>query len=181
VFREDWNFAGLAKMARFGYALGQAAAEQAGDIRWLPGDEFEKAWQKFQSRAIDTDALFAGHPELKLAHFEPITYPPLAREARISGTVIAHVSVAGGGKVSQVKTEGHPLLAGIVRDRITMWVFEPGSERTFDLTCDFSFPKEWICGHPNASTVLRPLRLAVWGAPACVWTSAARDSESAKP
>ncbi len=37
AFREDWNFAGLAKMASFGYALGQAAAAQGEEIRWLPG------------------------------------------------------------------------------------------------------------------------------------------------
>jgi Zn-dependent M28 family amino/carboxypeptidase len=43
AFQEDWDFHGLTKMVEFGYALGQAAASQSGDIRWLPGDEFEKA------------------------------------------------------------------------------------------------------------------------------------------
>jgi Zn-dependent M28 family amino/carboxypeptidase len=46
LFRDDWNFTGLAEMAQFGYALGQAAAGQPGPIAWLPGDEFEPAYRK---------------------------------------------------------------------------------------------------------------------------------------
>jgi TonB family protein len=164
-------------MASFGYALGLAAA-QGGDIRWLPGDEFEKAWQRYQTGAIDTNALFAGHPELKIVHFEPIFYPPLARQARISGTVVAHVSVASDGSVSEAKpSKGHPLLVPAVDEPIKKWKFEPGGERSFDLICDFSFPAEWICGHPNASAVLGPFHLAVWGGPACIETSSASISK----
>ncbi len=177
AFREDWNFAGLAKMASFGYALGQAAAAQAWDIRWLPGDEFEKAWQKYQSGAIDPDALFAGHPDLRIVHFEGIKYPPLARQTRIFGTVVAHVSVAPDGSVLEAKaTKGHPLLVGAVEDSIKRWRFVSGAERTFDLQCDFSFPEEWICWHHNASVVLGPLHLGVWGEPGCIQTSSAGTS-----
>lgn len=43
VYRDDWNFKGLAEMADFGYALGSQAASQSEPIKWLPGDEFEKA------------------------------------------------------------------------------------------------------------------------------------------
>lgn len=42
-FRADWDFSGLAKMAKFGYALGHAAAIQPDTPKWLPGDEFEAA------------------------------------------------------------------------------------------------------------------------------------------
>jgi Zn-dependent M28 family amino/carboxypeptidase len=41
-YRADWDFRGNAKMARFGFALGWLASEQATPIEWLPGDEFEK-------------------------------------------------------------------------------------------------------------------------------------------
>src|SRR5208283_5240134 len=92
VFREDWNFAGLAKMARFGYALGQAAAQGA-EIRWLPGDEFGKAQKKMASADIDGDALFAGHADLHPVHTEPISYPPMAKRLGVSGSVILNVSV----------------------------------------------------------------------------------------
>ena len=150
VFREDWNFAGLAKMASFGYALGQAAAQSDFDIRWLPGDEFEKAWQKYQSGAVDTDELFAGHPELKIVHFEGILYPPLARQTRISGTVVAHVSVASDGRVSEARIlNGHPLLVEAVEDVVKKWKFMPEAERTFELTCDFVISEEALGDTPE--------------------------------
>ena len=44
-FHAGWDFQGLAMMASFGYELGAAAASQSEAIRWLPGDEFEKAGQ----------------------------------------------------------------------------------------------------------------------------------------
>ena len=39
----NWNFAGDAKMARFGFILGWEAANQPREVQWLPGDEFEAA------------------------------------------------------------------------------------------------------------------------------------------
>jgi Zn-dependent M28 family amino/carboxypeptidase len=170
VFREDWDFEGLAKMASFGYALGQAAA-QGEEIRWLPGDEFEKAWQKYQSGDIDTDALFAGHPELKIVHFESILYPPLARQTRISGTVIAHVGVAGDGKVSNAKAEGNPLLVKSVEDLVKRWTFVPGAERTFDLTCDFILADEPLTTRRRNSFVVGPLHVRVVAYSVTVQTS----------
>jgi len=174
AFREDWNFAGLGKMASFGYALGQAAAAQSEDIRWLPGDEFEKAWQKYQSGAVDTDALFAGHPDLKMVHFESILYPPLARQTRISGTVIAHVSVTSDGHVSEAKaTKGHPLLVGAVEQPIKNWVFVPGVERSFEFRCDFDLAFEVTGSARRRSIVVEPLHLRVVAEPAMVETNTA--------
>lgn len=46
AFLETWDFAGDAKMAAFGYALGEAAAAFDKPILWLPGDEFEPAQRK---------------------------------------------------------------------------------------------------------------------------------------
>ena len=169
VFREDWNFAGLAKMASFGYALGQAAAAQSADIRWLPGDEFEKAWQKYQSGAIDPEALFAGHPQHKLVHFEPIDYPLLARQTRISGTVIVHVGIAMDGTVYEAKaTKGHPLLVGAVEGPIKRWRFVIGAERTFDLTCDFILAEEPLATRRRGTFVVEPLHLRVVAEPGLV-------------
>ncbi len=42
-FRPSWNFAGDAKLVRFGMALGWAALTSTQPIRWNPGDEFEPA------------------------------------------------------------------------------------------------------------------------------------------
>jgi len=45
-YRPEWDFSGLAKMARFGFSLGQQAAV-AGELQgWQPGDEFEAARKK---------------------------------------------------------------------------------------------------------------------------------------
>ena len=40
-YRPDWDFRGIAKLARFGFVLGWLASEQPGMIEWRPGDEFE--------------------------------------------------------------------------------------------------------------------------------------------
>lgn len=175
AFREDWNFDGLAKMASFGYALGRAAELQWENIRWLPGDEFEGARRKYQSWAIDTDALFAGHPELKIVHFESILYPPLARQARISGTVVAHVTVASDGSVSEVKTiKGHPLLVAAVEDPIKKWIFVSGAESNFEFRCDFDLSLEGFGSAPGRSIVVEPLHIRIVGIiPAVVETNTA--------
>ena len=41
-YHADWDFRGIAKLARFGFVLGWLASEQAKPIEWLPGEEFEK-------------------------------------------------------------------------------------------------------------------------------------------
>ncbi len=48
AFVETWDFTGDAKLANFGYSLGQAAAALPADIRWLPGDEFEHAQKRLK-------------------------------------------------------------------------------------------------------------------------------------
>ncbi len=49
-FHADWDFAGNAKMARFGFAMGWLASEQARPVEWLPGDEFEAARKTSEKR-----------------------------------------------------------------------------------------------------------------------------------
>jgi Zn-dependent M28 family amino/carboxypeptidase len=47
-YRAEWDFTGLAKMAQFGFALGQRAAALPEVAGWQPGDEFEPARKKSQ-------------------------------------------------------------------------------------------------------------------------------------
>ncbi|MFI5098117.1 MAG: TonB family protein [Candidatus Acidiferrales bacterium] len=174
AFREDWNFAGLAKMASFGYAVGLAAAGQAGDIRWLPGDEFEKAWCRSHSGGLDIDALFAGHPEFTAVYFEAIHYPPLARQARISGTVTARVSVGADGRVSDVEIlRGNATLVGVVKDVVKKWTFVPGAERKFELTCDFAVSEEALVTRRRYSYIVEPFHLRVLSNPPTIETNVA--------
>jgi Zn-dependent M28 family amino/carboxypeptidase len=42
-YNPSWDFTGLAKLAAFGYDLGEKAARQPTVIGWQPGDEFEAA------------------------------------------------------------------------------------------------------------------------------------------
>jgi Zn-dependent M28 family amino/carboxypeptidase len=42
-FKADWDFSGLAELARFGFGLGWKAASQTQAIGWQRGDEFEAA------------------------------------------------------------------------------------------------------------------------------------------
>jgi Zn-dependent M28 family amino/carboxypeptidase len=48
-YRPEMDFAGLAKMARFGFALGAKAASQPEMAGWQPGDEFESSRKKSEA------------------------------------------------------------------------------------------------------------------------------------
>jgi len=48
-YRPEWNFAGLARMAQFGFMLGQQAAMMPELQGWQPGDEFEAARKKSEA------------------------------------------------------------------------------------------------------------------------------------
>jgi Zn-dependent M28 family amino/carboxypeptidase len=109
AFVESWDFGGDAKLASFGYALGQAAANLDGNVKWLPGDEFEAAQKKLHAWNINGDVLFTEYPELLPLELRPVRYPPLARQVRISGTVVARLSVGKDGSVKNVEIlRGHP-------------------------------------------------------------------------
>ncbi|HVS86610.1 MAG TPA: M28 family peptidase [Candidatus Acidoferrum sp.] len=47
-YHAEWDFTGLAKMAQFGFALGQRAAALPEVAGWQPGDEFEPVRKKSQ-------------------------------------------------------------------------------------------------------------------------------------
>jgi TonB family protein len=168
VYRDDWNFKGLAEMAAFGYELGLKAANQAEPIHWVPGDEFEKARKEIWTRNIDGEALFAGRPDLHLTHAGRLAYPPLARQTRISGTVVAKVFVANDGKVDHVEiVSGHPLLQQTVVDSLRQWTFLPqsGEPRSFELRCQFGL-REFSGSKPReVLTVLGPLHVLILASP----------------
>jgi TonB family protein len=177
VYRDSWDFKGLAKMAAFGYELGLAAASQPEPIKWLPGDEFEKARKDGWTRNIDGEALFAARPDLHLTHAEPLSYPPLARQTRTSGTVIAKVSVTNDGKVNQVEIlSGHPLLQQAVADSLRQWTFSPqsGQMRSFELRCEFALREFSAPKSREVLTVLGPLHLLILASAPEIQTSYAR-------
>jgi TonB family protein len=138
-YRADWDFKGLAKMTRFGYVLGWKAASQPTEVQWVPGDEFEAARK---AKVVLYGPLFDNLPQLHVVKYQPIGYPPLARQTRIAGTLTFNVVVASDGSVSKVELiSGHPLLVDAAKQAILKWKFQPlgNSEVEFRLECNFAF------------------------------------------
>jgi TonB family protein len=144
-YHPEMDFAGLAKMARFGFALGAQAASQLEMAGWQPGDEFETARKKSQATTPAASNLFDELPNLKVAYYEPVRYPPLARQTCISGTVRLRVSVDHSGTVTQVLVlAGHPLLAPLAQENIRRWRFAPiaNGDAQFEVCYDFVLADE---------------------------------------
>jgi protein TonB len=54
------------------------------------------------------------------------TYPPLARQARIQGTVTLHAIIDKEGRVAQLEVvSGHPLLVQAALDAVKQWRYKP--------------------------------------------------------
>jgi Zn-dependent M28 family amino/carboxypeptidase len=92
-YSADMDFTGDAVIARFAFVLGSKAAWQPTLAGWVPGDEFEAARKKSQASTPAGSYLFEDMPGLCVAHYEPMHYPPLARQANIAGTVKLHLVV----------------------------------------------------------------------------------------
>jgi TonB family protein len=129
----------LAKMTRFGYVLGWKAASQPAEVQWVPGDEFEPARK---AKVAAYGPLFENLPQLHVVEYQPVYYPPLARQTRTSGVVTFHVVVVADGSVSNVDlVSGHPLLVDAAKQTILKWKFLPleNSGVEFQLECNFAF------------------------------------------
>jgi TonB family protein len=138
-YSPDMDFTGDAVIAEFGRALGFRAAHTP-LIGWLPGDEFEPARKKSLA-ANAVGRLFEDLPALRVSHYDPVYYPPLAAQARIAGTVRLHVVVDQAGAVAGIAVlSGHPILALGAKDNMQRWKFEPlgASGAEFDIAYEFA-------------------------------------------
>ncbi len=62
------------------------------------------------------------------------TFPSLAREMNLSGSVKIEVLVAPDGKVKRTRVlGGHPLLVGPAEDAVKRWRFAPGPKETKEI------------------------------------------------
>jgi TonB family protein len=176
-YRVDWDFLGLAKIASFGYELGLEAATQSSLIHWRPGDEFEPAGKKRESRDIDGDALFAGRLDLHFARPAQIYYPPLARQTRVAGLVVIQVSVTADGEVAKVEVlKGNPLLSAAAVQMVKHWMFtpQPGEPRSFELKCEFALAENTYSLRPFVLTVPEPLHLLLLTGPVTINTQTSK-------
>lgn len=72
------------------------------------------------------------------------TYPPLARQTHISGTVVLHVTITTDGALQDIEVvSGHPLLIQAALDAVKQWQYEPtflnGTPVEVDTTIDVIF------------------------------------------
>jgi len=139
-YQKNWNFKGLARMAQFGYELGLSAASQTTLVEWQPGDEFESARRASFAAALGPNRLLENFPQLRLLEFEPIHYPPLARQARIYGIVKIDFSVDASGAVKDARiVSGHPLLAQAALANVRTWKFAPLGDGEINSEISFEF------------------------------------------
>ena len=62
---------------------------------------------------------------LKVRDFKPV-YPPLARQARIQGTVVLHAVIGKDGSIENLTlVSGHPMLAPAAIDAVRQWKYKP--------------------------------------------------------
>jgi Gram-negative bacterial TonB protein C-terminal len=66
-------------------------------------------------------------------HADP-TYPPLARQTRISGDVHVEITTDGESVISAAAIDGHPLLRPSAEDNVRTWKFARHKPSTFSVT-----------------------------------------------
>jgi len=67
-----------------------------------------------------------GVQEAKLLNQVRPVYPPLARQARVQGTVRLHAIIAKDGSIQQLEVvSGPPLLIQAARDAVLQWRYKP--------------------------------------------------------
>jgi len=93
-------------------------------------------------------------------HQTPV-YPPLARQARIQGSVRLRLTTNGHAVTTVAVLEGHPLLVQSATDSVRTWKFVEHAPATFDVTFNFRMLD-------NAGTFLQqPGLVQVVSSPAC--------------
>jgi TonB family protein len=71
-------------------------------------------------------------------HVESLNYPPLARKARIQGTVVFEAQIAADGTLSvPIIKSGHPTLVHVAEENLKKWKFQPGEDQQMEITYHF--------------------------------------------
>jgi TonB family protein len=65
--------------------------------------------------------------EINPRHIVVPSYPLIARNSRVQGSVVLHVEVGGDGKVKSVGATGNRMLSEAAEDNIRQWVFTAGA------------------------------------------------------
>jgi len=71
-------------------------------------------------------------------HKVPPTYPPLAKQLKLTGTIKVIATVDADGKVTEAKSEsGNKLLSPAAIECVKQWKFAPGSASTETISINF--------------------------------------------
>lgn len=64
--------------------------------------------------------------KLTIIHLVPAVYPPLARQARVQGTVRFTAIISAQGQVAELKLiQGNPMLVASAQEAARQWVYSP--------------------------------------------------------
>lgn len=108
----------------------------------------------------------ADPPVLWPKHIEFVPYPPLAKQARIQGTVVVRCWIKKDGSVRAVDAiSGHPLLAENSKGNALKWTFfvkGSGKSKQVDLTYEYQLEgREQVYHSRNTMTVDFPYKVLV--------------------
>jgi TonB family protein len=82
-------------------------------------------------------------------HVVSLIYPPLARQARITGDVVLIAQIGTDGSVSiPIRKSGHPLLLQAAEDNLKTWKFQSGESHEMEVTYHFKL-SEQSSGNPQ--------------------------------
>src|SRR5208282_5123766 len=112
--------AALAILILFYPAAAQFAKSQD---QTSPSDGQEQTQQPQAPRRIRVSGSVAGG--LLVRKVNPV-YPPLARQARVSGTVVLRAVISKDGSIENLSlVSGHPMLAPAAIDAVKQWKYKP--------------------------------------------------------
>ncbi len=96
-------------------------------------------------------------------YLESITYPTVARDAQIQGTVGVDVDVSSEGDViSANANSGHPALKHAAEENIRRWKFAAGTKRRLSITYEFSLEEPRTTYRPETKNYFElPSRVRV--------------------
>lgn len=85
-----------------------------------------------------------------VTHLESISYPEVAHDAQIQGSVELSVEVSESGTViSAVALSGHPILKRAAETNIERWKFAAGTPRKLSMTYEFSLQEPRTSHRPD--------------------------------
>jgi TonB family protein len=103
----------------------------------------------------------------------PLAYPQIAQSARVQGTVVVRVSIAGNGSVTEVTPlRSIPILIEAALANARTWKFAPNKPRETVLVYDFALSTEFSpakkpCETMDLNEIVYPRFLRIMATPPC--------------